>query len=596
METTINLTNETEYKEHVKELIRYVQEFSKTEINDNLRHYQKYMETQPEFTKAFPERAEVIRNLLIDAQWVALPVMSTEAVVELFNKHLMNLFTLTERYDFSGIENLPKDIFNEELRDHLLTYHLFDDRDKVKQRLVVALLTNNERITSAPYFEEIKQAEPTLRKWLEAYSAFMVPGAKFSQFQQSKFFKTNDNVLLLSEKELQRLRLIIDEYEQLRRSSWTEEGMEESIFYDDGEVIGMVQYGKLIPFEKEDQERIRKAMEHDKQQELQTSVSTSPVPRPPVDFVHARPTVHPDIEGVDVDATKGPDHFSEQDAADIQKHIEKSGELSASTNAYQQQAEDLKHNLQIVFQTPEVEKKFTDLLVSVLRGLRDVMELRGYLEELRYSKEQIEPIADAIKEVLSGKISAAGKSLATPISDGAVKPSLNQIQQQIQQSAQNSDGESVSEANEISATEPAKPQSMLRQILLPKLRRSRKQRKPIIDDVKLQQSMVMGPLDELKAMDLIEFRRLSPDPISAAMKIKDKVDLLGEEAVSKQADGIKAFKQSPINLQYLDIGNRSMTTGKPVTDIIQEFQTAGTPVLSLEEFNAIADLNKRIRF
>lgn len=595
MENTINLTNEAEYKERVKELIRYVQEFSKTEINDNLGHYQKYLETQPEFTTAFPERAEVIRNLLIDAQWVALPVMSTEVVVELLNKHLMNLFTLTERYDFSGIVNLPKDIFNEELRSHLLTYHLFDDRDKVKQRLVTALLTNDERITSAPFFEEIKQAEPTLRKWFEAYTAFMVPGAKFSQFQQSKFFKTNDNVQALSDKELQRLHLIIDEYEQLKRSSWTEEGMEESIFYDDGEVIGMVQYGRLIPFEKEDQERIRKAMEHEKQQEIQTNASNSPVPRPPVDFVHARPTVHPDIEGVDIDATKGPDHFSEQDAADIEKHIAKSGELTAADTAYHKQAEDLKHHLQIVFQTPEVEKKFTDLLVSVLRGLRDVMELRGYLEDLRYSKEQIEPIASAIKEILSGKTSSAKQVSATPVTDGAVKPSLSQIQSQMQQSTQHTDGQ-VDVESATTTTETSKPQSVLRQILLPKLRRSRKQRKPIIDDVKLQQSMVMGPLDELKAMDLIEFRRLSPDPAAAAMKLKDKVDLLGEEAVSKQADGIKAFKQSPINLQYLDIGNKSMMTGKPVADIIQELQVSGTPVLSVEEFNAIADLNKRIRF
>lgn len=594
MNETINLTIDQEYEQHLKDLTRRVLDFEAYESLTNVPKYEQYLVVHPEFVVQYPERAEVIRTLLIDGQWTALPMMKKDVVVNLFSKHLMSLFTITERYDFGGMD-VAKDALTERLRYYLLTYHLFDERDKVKQQLVNALENNQELISSAVFFGEIKETEPTLKNWFTEYAKFMVPGAKFSQFQQSKFFKSDENVNALNDKERERLHLIVDTYEQLKKSSWTEEGMEESFFYDGEQGIGVIQYGKVILYDKDSQEKIRKAMDHDKQQEIQTNTANAPVPRPPVDFVHARPTVHPDIEGVDIDATKGPDHFSEQDAADIEKHIAKSGELTAADIAYHKQAEDLKHHLQIVFQTPEVEKKFTDLLVSVLRGLRDVMELRGYLEELRYSKEQIEPIASAVKEVLSGKTSTAKQTSQNPVTDGAVKPSLNQIQQQIQQSAQHADGQ-VDVESVTTTAESSKPQSIFRQILLPKLRRSRKQRKPIIDDVKLQQSMVMGPLDELKAMDLIEFRRLSPDPASAAIKLKDKVDLLGEEAVSKQADGIKAFKQSPINLQYLDIGNKSMMSGKPVTDIIQELQAAGTPVLSIEEFNAIADLNKRIRF
>lgn len=590
MKDIIDLTTESEYQEHLTELTRRVRDFEAYESLINIPKYEQYLSAHPEFIEQYPERAEVIRNLLIDGQWTALAMMPSDVAVVLFNKHLMSLFTLTERYDFGGMD-VPKDILIDKLRYHLLTYHLFEDRDKVKERLVNALLTNEERITSAPFFAEIKGTDPTVKNWFTEYTKFMVPGAKFSQFQQSKFFKSDENVAQLSPKELERLRLIIDTYEQLKKSSSTEEGMEESFFYDGEQGYGVIQYGKIILYDKQSQELIRKAMEHDQQQ---ANAAASPVARPPVDFVHARPTVNPDIEGVDIDSTKGPDYFSEQDAADIEKHAAKTAELIAPDNGYREKAEDLKHQVQIVFQTPEVEKKFTDLLISVLRGLRDVMELRTYLEELRFSGEQIEHIAQAVKDSISGVETKVAQSSQVS-SAGAVKPSFNQIQQQIQQSAQQSTDVVHTDPSSVTAESP-KPQSTIRQILLPKLRRSRKQKKPIIDDVKLQQSMVMGPLDELKAMDLIEFRRLSPDPVSAAMKLKDKVDLLGEEAVSKQAEGIKAFKQSPINLQYLDIGNRSMMTGKPVADIIHELEASGSPVLTVEEFNAIADLNKRIRF
>lgn len=595
----IDLANPESYKEVVSKLTNNVIKLQVTETLIDVTTCDVWISEHSEFSTLYPERAEVIKTLLIDNEWMGLQFTPHDRVIKLFSNHLVSLFTMEDRYDFDNHAGIIHDILKDKLRYNLLQIAIFDERDDFKHKLVDALRNNQEQITTALFFGEIKTTQPTTANWFTIYTNFMVPGAKFSKFQQSKFFKKNDNILRLNEKELENLRLLFDVYEKLKISSWEPEGLEETFFYDGEQGLGVIEYGEIIPYTKEETAQIKKIMQSVQSKNSSLNVNAKPVARPPVDFVHARPTVHPDIEGVDIDATKGPDHFSEQDAADIEKHIAKSGELTAADIAYHKQAEDLKHHLQIVFQTPEVEKKFTDLLVSVLRGLRDVMELRGYLEELRYTKEQIEPIASAIKEVLSGKTSTANQVSPTPVTDGAVKPSLNQIQQQIQQSAEHTaqhNGGQVDVESGATTTESPKPQSVLRQILLPKLRRSRKQRKPIIDDVKLQQSMVMGPLDELKAMDLIEFRRLSPDPASAAMKLKDKVDLLGEEAVSKQADGIKAFKQSPINSQYLDIGNKSMMTGKPVTDIIQELQAAGIPVLSIEEFNAIADLNKRIRF
>lgn len=591
MNQVINLTTEESYNRHVKQLMENVLWFQAYEALMMVPEYEQYLADHPEVGVANPERLEVIRNLLIDNKWTALSMETKEVVLELFNKHLMPLFTMSERYDFGGPIDIVKDTFSEQLRYFLMKYTMLDERDAIKAEIVKSIITNQEQFTTAPFFGEIKSIPATVENWFKEYTTFMVPGAGFSEFQHSKFFKTSENVLRLNEVELARLHSLIELYKQLKLSSSTTEGMEESVFYHDDKVVGVVQYGEIIPYSKELQDKIREIM---KQEELAASKPV-PVSRPPIDQVHARPTVHPDIKGLDIDATKGPDYFDEKDQQDIARHEEKSQLLSSNNQNYTRQAEDLKHELQLVFQTPEVEKKFTDLLVSVLRGLRDVMELSGYLKELNYSAKQIDTISSTVKLALNGGSKAEKNQNQINLQAGARKPTLEHVAQQIKQSDHEEADQLPANPESALATEAATPGG-IRKILLPKLRRSRRLKKPMIDDVKLQQSMVMGPLDELKAMDLIEFRRLSPNATEAATKIKDKIELLGEEAVSKQAEGVHAFKQSPINQQYLDIGNKSMASGKSMVDIINEMEAAGTPVLRVEEFNAIADLNKQIRF
>ena len=53
-----------------------------------------------------------------------------------------------------------------------------------------------------------------------------------------------------------------------------------------------------------------------------------------------------------------------------------------------------------------------------------------------------------------------------------------------------------------------------------------------------------GPVEELRAITLVDFRRLSRDPSEAAMKIKDKIDLLTGESFEKRSAGIAAWTAS----------------------------------------------------
>jgi hypothetical protein len=107
---------------------------------------------------------------------------------------------------------------------------------------------------------------------------------------------------------------------------------------------------------------------------------------------------------------------------------------------------------------------------------------------------------------------------------------------------------------------------------------------------------VMGPIDELRFFDLISFQRLNPEPAKAIEKIREKIELLGDEQYAKRAEGINAWRMSPLNKLYLAIGNESMSGGKSVESIIASKRMNGQECLSTQEFEAIMDLNKSLRF
>jgi len=116
-----------------------------------------------------------------------------------------------------------------------------------------------------------------------------------------------------------------------------------------------------------------------------------------------------------------------------------------------------------------------------------------------------------------------------------------------------------------------------------------------MDDVKYVPKLT-GPVDELKELDLVNFRRLSEDPEAAAKNIEQKIGFLEEESYSQRLAGIKAWRQSPVNKLYLRVGEDSINFKKSVSDIIREQIKEGGDGLSLSEFEAIMELNKKLRF
>jgi len=116
-----------------------------------------------------------------------------------------------------------------------------------------------------------------------------------------------------------------------------------------------------------------------------------------------------------------------------------------------------------------------------------------------------------------------------------------------------------------------------------------------MEDVKFVPK-VMGPIDELKYMNLVNFRRLGQDPAKIAVKIKEKIRLLEDESYAQRIKGVKAWRSSPVNKLYLLMGQACVSQNKSIDVIIEERKAAGQKYLTSQEFKAIMDLNKSLRF
>ncbi|MEA1962867.1 MAG: hypothetical protein U9M94_01355 [Patescibacteria group bacterium] len=130
----------------------------------------------------------------------------------------------------------------------------------------------------------------------------------------------------------------------------------------------------------------------------------------------------------------------------------------------------------------------------------------------------------------------------------------------------------------------------------PSLKRPKvKSGKARMDDVK-HTPKLLGPIDELKEMDLLNFRRLSDDLSVRIKKISEKIEFLEEENYAQRLSGIKAWRQSKLNKMYLDIGKESISANRGIDDIINSRQEKGEDCLNKEEFLLIMELNKTLRY
>lgn len=286
--------------------------------------------------------------------------------------------------------------------------------------------------------------------------------------------------------------------------------------------------------------------------------------------------------------------FDLEDEKEADKHRDKAGQPPVLEHTLRQYIDEVIKTRNLVFKDEINRRRFVQLMVSRLKDVRGVVEIAealrkpveaGGLGMSEDKAEQVQNIIEQAKKEFEARLKDQSLTIPEPIRESPPPPPPKVVspqptfdaaaaeawrQQMLQQLAAQSQTES-----------PAPVQSSAV--------------KPQLSDIKAP-PRVVGPLEELRSLTLVDFRRLGDTPQEALQKIKNKIDLLGEHSVARKVEAVRAWKSSAVYQQYLRLGRESIEQGKSVSVIVANYQALGEPTLTEEEFNSIADFNAKLRF
>lgn len=275
-----------------------------------------------------------------------------------------------------------------------------------------------------------------------------------------------------------------------------------------------------------------------------------------------------------------------------------------------------------VAMNPDLQRRYDQLVLVFMKDVRDANETRNYFT--RSSKiggldlseteadRRIALLKEQKKQVLEGGASAQ-KPRSTPPPPLPQQPEPQPIEKKISPPVQPppppepiaSPLKKVPVKETLPPPPPSEPPPPLPTAVpipvavpkpIPRIRRNFPvSDRPALIDIKHPKE-VMGPTEEMRHLTLGSFRELASSASASANKIYEKIMLLGEESVAKQAQGIAAWKSSEPHLIYLTMGKTSMSKGWTLKETIEQRAHANLSSLTEEEFFAIADLNQRLRF
>jgi hypothetical protein len=238
----------------------------------------------------------------------------------------------------------------------------------------------------------------------------------------------------------------------------------------------------------------------------------------------------------------------------------------------------------------DFEKKFIAAIDARWRGVREAAATRDLLERsleqggVAITGLQLSKVMEVLEEIIGQREKAAKEKIE--IDRRLAKEKLLNTQPQpsviVNQSI-------VGGSSEKKMPEPKLP-ILSSGSLLPS-----NAGRPRVDDITFVRKL-SGPIEELRNLTLAEFRRLASDPQEAAMKLKDKVDLLEEQGFGKKLAAIKAWHSSVVNRLYVELTKEAMLNGRTVEEICHDHRGRNEEVFTPEEIRAIAKLNDDLRF
>jgi hypothetical protein len=102
----------------------------------------------------------------------------------------------------------------------------------------------------------------------------------------------------------------------------------------------------------------------------------------------------------------------------------------------------------------------------------------------------------------------------------------------------------------------------------------------------------LAPVEELEVLSLEEWRRLGDIPEERMLKVKEKIEILGEKGILSQIKGLNAWRSSPVMQHYLDLGIQALLDKKGVEEYVEVLDDDTN--LSYQEWMAINKLNSQL--
>jgi len=574
----------------------------------NQKKLTPYELQNPETLKKISRQAEelVFYNQQKEARLLAESL--EKSIRDLGNDWQEKYETIIARLKFSTIQS-----FNDPEVERLFTEHaleafgnefkIFDvlkykfisipawERDKFKQALRKALHANNQTITSnrlrITKQGQQKEASPTITNWLDDYNRNL--GSDLvSNLKQNEFFSTNSNFQALPEKEKSQIKELFTLYEELKKSSLVPENSPESILIggEDGQlkILEKGQFYNISKGPSKEEQKPRPPILIDYNQKTQEILTRLNLNLADKNFASRLSSIIATrLRNIRTFITTKETLMRPPKIGGLGLAPEKAEAIARLIEA---EAKKIHASSDFLSQKKQSQKIPEKILPSQTYSLQKSINQKQGPSPAGPTSTQAPPAPPSPKPAhLSKPKPIKPKVLPRP------RPAPSPVPQKVQEIKpfQNFPTSKPSPKNRVESSSPRPTSSFREPPRTPKA-------KPSLESIQSPPSRIIGGVEEVGALTLADFRRWSGEPAEAAARIKEKINSLEVESFEKKAAAISAWQNSEVNNLYLDIGRASMESGQSVETIINQRSAQKQPTLSLEEFNAVVDLNRELSY
>ena len=314
------------------------------------------------------------------------------------------------------------------------------------------------------------------------------------------------------------------------------------------------------------------------------------------------------------------DVFDDEDAQEIKQSKERTEKITNKVEPavdLDSAVENVVQRDGVEFEGEEMKKRFRNIVETRMRDIRDAYETRSRLEAtpenggVGLSGGDVADVMQVIEDVFveyhesleekakeQAKAATKKRSKQEKEKEDKEKQALEKRKEarykKIANQVENKRKTEDSASDDTQEDEDLVDLEHIKEAAKNEAENGEKKERPKMQDVRFEQKL-SGPVEQLKRMRLVDFRRLSSDPQKAIDKIEDDIDLLESDGYEKRVAGIEAWRKSPVNQEYAELSRRSLNEGKRLEAVVKQ-QPEEEKTLNWKEVQAIMELNDRLRF